>query len=82
MHISAAVGTPTVGIFGPGEENIWFPYPANEGHKALRRDVPCHPCHLDICNREDDGYMECMKLLSADDVLEAVKNGLSFKTKI
>ena len=26
MHIAAAVGTPTIGLFGPGEENIWFPY--------------------------------------------------------
>ena len=26
MHIAVAVGTKTIGIFGPGEENIWFPY--------------------------------------------------------
>lgn len=51
MHIAAAVGTPTIGIFGPGEEDIWFPYPAEEGHASLRHNVPCHPCHLDFCNR-------------------------------
>ena len=26
MHIGPAVGTPTLGIFGPGEPEIWFPY--------------------------------------------------------
>ena len=54
MHISAAVDTPTVGIFGPGEEDIWFPYVPPRyplRHVALRKDVPCHPCHLDFCNR-------------------------------
>jgi len=73
MHISAAVGTPTIGIFGPGEEDIWFPYAAAGGHQALRKTVPCHPCHLDFCNREGEGFMECMKLLTVNDVFEAVK---------
>ena len=78
MHIAAAVGTPTIGLFGPGEENIWFPYtPAFPGgsskHIALRKDVPCHPCHLNVCNRTGNGYMECMKLLSVNEVFNAVK---------
>lgn len=73
MHIAAAVGTPTVGVFGPGEENIWFPYSVDEGHAALRRDVPCHPCHLDFCNREGNGFMECMKLISVREVFDAVE---------
>jgi heptosyltransferase III len=77
MHIAAALGVPTIGIFGPGEDSIWFPYPAAGGHAALRKDVPCHPCHLDICNRTGDGYMECMKLLSVADVFGAVERVLS-----
>lgn len=72
MHIAAALDVPTVGIFGPGEENIWFPYDRSRGHIALRKDVPCHPCHCDICPRESDGYMECMNLLQVDEVAEAV----------
>jgi lipopolysaccharide heptosyltransferase II len=78
MHIAAAVGTPTIGLFGPGEENIWFPYtPAFPGgstkHIALRKDVPCHPCHLNVCNRTGNEYMECMNLLSVNEVFNAVK---------
>lgn len=76
MHIAAAVGTPTIGLFGPGEENIWFPYRDAEGHRALRKEVPCHPCHLNTCNREVDGYMECMKLLSVSEVAEAVVSAM------
>ena len=76
MHIAAAVGTPTIGLFGPGEENIWFPYSGDEGHHALRREVACHPCHLDFCNRPGDQYMECMKLLTHLDVFVAVEKAL------
>jgi ADP-heptose:LPS heptosyltransferase len=81
MHIAAAVGTKTIGIFGPGEEHIWFPYvppfyPLSAGHTALRKDVPCHPCHLDYCNREGEGYMECMKLLGVKEVFEEVRKRL------
>ncbi|MGA9119958.1 MAG: glycosyltransferase family 9 protein [Bacteroidota bacterium] len=74
MHIAAALNIPTVGIFGPGEENIWFPYDRRQGHIALRRDVPCHPCHADFCPRTGDGYMECMELLQVNDVADAVRN--------
>jgi len=76
MHISAAMGTPTVGIFGPGEEQIWFPYSESFGHRALREDVSCHPCHLNVCNRPGDSYMECMKKLSPERVLGAVLRAL------
>jgi len=77
MHIAAALGIPTIGLFGPGQEDIWFPYRESDGHTALRKDVPCHPCHLDVCNREGDGYMECMKLLGVEEVFEAIRKGLT-----
>lgn len=79
MHIAAALGVPTIGLFGPGEENIWFPYSAADGHVALRKDVPCHPCHLDFCNRDADGYMECMKLLTVREVFDAAERALRKK---
>jgi len=87
MHIAVAVNIPTIGIFGPGEENVWFPYnpPFYEnsaGHVALRKDVFCHPCHLNVCNRKGDGFMECMKLLPAAEVFEEVKKRLDMKPKI
>jgi lipopolysaccharide heptosyltransferase II len=73
MHIAAALGIPTIGIFGPGEEEIWFPYSQTAGHRALRKDVPCHPCHLDFCNKTGTEYMQCMALLSANEVFQVLK---------
>ncbi len=76
MHIAVAVGTKTIGIFGPGEENIWFPYKESDGHLALRKDVWCHPCHLDFCDKTGEGYMKCMRLLEVEEVFNAVKERL------
>lgn len=76
MHIAVAVGTKTIGIFGPGEENIWFPYESSAGHVALRRDIWCHPCHLDFCDKQGDEYMKCMSLLEVGEVFRAVESRL------
>jgi lipopolysaccharide heptosyltransferase II len=85
MHIAVAVGTPTIGIFGPGEEEIWFPYgsphySSTDGHVALRKNVPCHPCHLDHC-RSGDEFMECMKLLTVAEIVEAVESRLELRPR-
>ena len=43
MHIGAAVGTPTIALFGPTSPIRHGPY--GENHK-LRRTVECRPCYL------------------------------------
>jgi ADP-heptose:LPS heptosyltransferase len=69
MHVGPAVGTPTVGVFGPGEPAIWFPYAAP--HQVAYKEVECSHCGLDECPR-----MECMKALTVEDVLEACRKAL------
>lgn len=71
MHISPAVGTPTVGIFGPGEPDIWFPYDTGVGHVALKKDIDC--CHRDFCDLAGDDYMRCMKLIRPEEVYETIE---------
>jgi lipopolysaccharide heptosyltransferase II len=71
MHISAAVETPTIGIFGPGEPDIWFPYERKLGNLALHKDVPC--CHKDFCELKGEDYMRCMKAIRPEEVFDAVK---------
>jgi lipopolysaccharide heptosyltransferase I len=47
MHISAAVGTPTVAIFGPTDPTRLAPY--GSGHAVLKASVPCAPCRRREC---------------------------------
>ncbi|NLF38942.1 glycosyltransferase family 9 protein [bacterium] len=42
MHVSAAVGTPVVGIFA--YTNWRGLYPWGVRHRVIRRDLPCSPC--------------------------------------
>ncbi len=66
MHIAAAVGTPTVSIFGPTDPNRTGPY--GNGHIVITADVECRPCFRKKCRE-----MICMDHISIEDVMGAVK---------
>jgi len=76
MHIGVGVGTKTIGIFGPEPVEVWFPYPPEEGHLALFKKIECSPCRLTKCFREGGHFMECMKLISVQEVFEEVRKRL------
>jgi ADP-heptose:LPS heptosyltransferase len=65
MHVGPAVGTPTLGIFGPGEPEIWFPYP--KPHEMAYAEIGCSHCGLDDCN-----LMACMDHLEAKEMARRV----------
>ncbi len=71
MHVAAAVGTPTVGIFGSSEPTVWFPY-ENEGpYRAAYIDVECRPCHQHVCPL---GHTRCLNELSSAAVAGLVRD--------
>ncbi len=73
MHVAAAYQVPTVAIFGPTrhkETSQWM----NEKSKIVRHDIECAPCMKRECPL---GHHECMKNITASEVIEAVK-GLGF----
>jgi len=70
MHVAAAFNVPTVAIFGPTkdkETNQW----KNSKGVIVKRDMVCAPCMKRTCPLK---HHECMKLIEAEDVLEAVKS--------
>jgi len=76
MHIGVGVGTKTIGIFGPEPVEVWFDYPAADGHVPLFRKIECSPCRVTACFREGEHFMECMKLIGVGEVFEEVKKRL------
>lgn len=71
MHIAYAVGTPTVSLFGSGIEKKWAP--RGENHIVLNKHLDCSPCtkfgYTPCCKRN----VECLSLISVEDVVAAVK---------
>ena len=70
LHLAAALGLPTVSIFGPSDHLISGPY--GEKHKVVRKDVFCNPCYKNF-NVEfncKNNNRNCLKSLNVEDVLK------------
>ena len=75
MHIAAAVGTPTVSLFGPGN-HIRF-QPLGGLHQIIRHDVPCSPCKQFTDKCKDN---ICMKKITVDEVWQSISDTLVSST--
>ena len=71
LHVSAAVGTPYVGIFGPTAPQ-WYAPLAGRG-VILSHKVPCGPCDQKRCPIAGDGHMRCLRLITTQEVLAAAE---------
>ncbi len=70
MHIAAAVGTPTVSLFGPTAPARHGPY-GNTEHIVLEKPVSCRPCYKRVCHRKDAPHL-CMTEIRAAEVAAAL----------
>jgi lipopolysaccharide heptosyltransferase II len=66
MHIAAAIGTPTIGIFGPTSPYHWAPLNGLAATIQTGTVVPCQPCHRPVCTMNDH---RCMRDIPASDVV-------------
>ncbi len=73
MHLAVAAGTPTIGLFGPSQPHIWFPYDCAAGHLALWHEIDCRPCHKNFC---PFGHLDCQNKLLPERVTVAVMERL------
>jgi ADP-heptose:LPS heptosyltransferase len=71
LHLSAAVGTPVVGLYGPSSPSHSRPWIEKSKFKIMRSNLKCSPCqHIKtkICL-----YTECMQRINPQEVFGAVK---------
>ncbi len=64
LHIAAAVGTPTVGIFGPSSWTNWAP--RGSDHLVVKKGLPCQPCSQKGCDGSEES--RCLTELTAQEV--------------
>lgn len=68
-HVAAALGVPTVTIFGPTDERVTAPVGAAGSSIALKHDVFCRPCMLRDCPIDH----RCMKRITASTVYDTAE---------
>jgi heptosyltransferase-2 len=66
MHIAAAIGTPTIGIFGPTSPYHWAPLNGLAATIQTDTVVPCQPCHRPVCTMNEH---RCMRDIPASEVV-------------
>ena len=73
MHLAAAMGTPTVALFGPSSEDEWAPW--NVKQRVVTSTHSCRPCRVDGCG--GGKVSECLTLLPVDAVHAAARELLA-----
>ena len=81
LHLAAAQGTPTVGIFGPTDPRIFGPWGCPKRHVVVASTHRCATCLSIQCGRLDFTPQElprhpCVRLVTEEEVLEAVERVL------
>jgi heptosyltransferase-2 len=67
MHIAAALGTPTMGIFGPTSPYLWAPLNGLAATVVQNKSaLACQPCQSTICKMNDH---RCMRDIAANEVV-------------
>lgn len=74
MHIAAAVGTPTMGIFGPTDPYLWAPLNGLAATVLTKTQLSCQPCQSTVCRQNDH---RCMRDISAADVVGIARRVLA-----
>lgn len=74
MHVAAAVGTPTVAVFGPGVPWKTAPYVPASRRREATRHFPCAPCRQEFfreCDPAPSGKPWCLEGVSVEEVFAA-----------
>jgi len=77
MHIAAAIGTPTMGIFGPTSPYLWAPLNGLAATVLTKTVLSCQPCQRTICTMNDH---RCMRDIPASEVVDITQRVLSEAT--
>jgi ADP-heptose:LPS heptosyltransferase len=67
-HMAAALGVPTVAIFGPSDPRVWSP--RGKRVTVVRSKIACSPCSQE--KFFDCQEIECLKKVGVEDVLAEV----------
>ena len=89
-HMAAALGVPTVALYGPTDPVKWGPWPGDHASSTnpwgrlgsqvkgrvclIQGNAPCAPCLKEGCERRVESYSDCLQQLPAARVIAAIEH--------
>jgi heptosyltransferase II len=70
LHVAAAAGTPSIGIFGPTSPWHWAPLNPLADVIETTSELPCRPCHKPVCGLV---HHRCMRDIAPEQVVAAAR---------
>lgn len=67
LHIASLSGVPSIGLFGPGQSDTFYPLGKKSG--LLHHILPCHPCTQISCKQS----LTCMQRISVEEVKNKIE---------
>jgi len=74
LHVAAAVGTPTIGVFGPTSPRHWAPLNPLAAVIETEIALSCRPCHKPTCRLR---HHRCMRDIETTRVAAAIQQALA-----
>ena len=74
LHVGAALGTPSIGIFGPTSPWHWAPLNPLAATIETTTELDCRPCHKPVCSLV---HHRCMRDIPPQQVFAAVDQALT-----
>lgn len=74
LHVAAAAGTSSIGIFGPTSAKLWAPLNPLSAVIEAETELACRPCHKPACRLQ---HHRCMRDIGPDQVIAATHKALA-----
>lgn len=70
LHIAAVMGTPLVGIYGPGVPDVF--YPIGPKSRVVHHVLDCNPCDQVHCVRPENPCINLVTLMEVEEKIEEI----------
>jgi len=70
LHVAVSQRVPTVSLFGPVDDAVYGPYPANEDNTVIKEALDCRPCYKKFKIPECSNRI-CLEKIEVDKVFNA-----------
>ena len=77
LHLAAAVGAPTVALFGPADPLEFAPWGDARRQAVVASSIACRPCRILDWRGDDPGFHPCVSDISVEQVLQAADQALA-----